>query len=130
MFGKSDAESDSLYVYTFLDSQTWGLFYGYNQVIIIITILISSYSLARNVQLDYQCHKFLKNIYLIFANICIAINGLKKHYKYKNDFKNIKSYEKVKNITIEMVMNVIDVKCDEMHALVDNIRQYFQNQVL
>ena len=125
----STTQTDSFEVYTFFDSQTWGFFYGYNQIIIILTILISSYFLAKEIKLYFQCYKFLKNIYSNLAYICIAINGLKKKYKYKDDISKIKSYNKVKNITIEMVIDVIDSKCDEIHQLVDCIKNYFKTRV-
>ena len=46
---------DSLDAYTFFDSETLGIFYGYNQILIIFTISISSYFLSKNVQLDVKC---------------------------------------------------------------------------
>ena len=100
--------------YTFFDSETWGVLYAYNQIVIILTIIISSYFLSKQIKLEYCCYKLLKDIYSPLGYICIAINALKKKHKYKNDISKLQSYNKVKNITIEMVINVIDVKCDEM----------------
>ena len=125
-----DSNSNSFGAYTFFDSETWGIFYGYNQIVIILTILISSYFLSKNVQLYFECYKFLKDIYNIFGYICISINGLKKKYKYKNNSKKLESYLKVKNITILMVLNTIDVKCDEIIQLVEKIRKYFKNKAI
>ena len=127
-FSSSD---DSLSAYTFFDSETWGVFYGYNQILIIFTIIISSYFLSQNVQLDIKCHKFLKDIHSNLSYILISINSLKKQYKYKNDINNnkkSKSYDKVKDITLSMVLDVIDLKCDEMIETIEIIRQYFKNK--
>ena len=116
-------------VYTFFDSETWGVFYGYNQILIILTILISSYFLSKDVQLYYKCYKFLNDIHKKLAYIIIAIHRLRKHYKYKHSIDKQTSFSTVKNIKMEMIINVIDAKCDEMIELVENIREYFKNQV-
>ena len=124
------SDDDNLSADTFFDSETWGIFYGYNQILIIFTILISSYFLSKDVQLDVECYKFLKDIQSNLSYVFISINVLTKKYKYKNDSKKIESYNKVKDITLSMVLNVIDVKCDDMIKIIENIRKYLRNKAI
>ena len=116
-------------VSTFFDSQTWAGLYAYNHVLIILTIVISSYFLAKKVQLQYSSYKFKNEIDKELGYVSIAIDGLKKHYKYKNDSNKTKSYAKVKNISVEMVFDTIDVKFDNMHEIVEKHRQELKYQV-
>ena len=128
--------NNNLNVNTFFDSSEWGVFYGYNQIIIVLTILISSYFLAKDIKLDYKCYQFLKDIYSKVGYIYIAIDGLQRKSKHKDNTNITTTHShsnhnvNVQNITFEMVMNLIDVKCDEMILLVENIRNYFKNKVI
>ena len=125
---------DSLDVYTFFDSKTWGVFYGYNQVIIILTIVISSYFLTKTIKLEYSSYKFKNDIHQKLEYVSIAIHGLNKKYKHgmynnKKD-RNSKSFNKIKNITPEMVLETIDLKFNEMQQLLENHKNQLKNNVI
>ena len=129
-----NTSGDSLDAYTFFDSKTWGIFYGYNHIIIIFTIIISSYFLAKQIKVEYSSYKFENDIHYKLGYISTAIRGLHKKYNhdnYKNrNRKHSKSYSKVKNITCEMVLDTIDIKFNEMHKLLDEHKQQLTNKVL
>ena len=115
--------------YTFFDSQTWAGFYAYNQILIILTIVIASYFLAKQLRLQYSSYKFENDIRKQLGYVSIAINGLKQKYQFQNDRSKAKLFKRVKDITYEMVMDTIDVKFDDMHELIDNHKQELKNQV-
>ena len=123
---------DGVDVYTFFDSTTWGVFYAYNQVLVILTIVVSSYFIAKEVKLEYTSYKFQNDIHTKLGHISIAIGGLHKKYKYQRNktSRNSQPYNKVKDLTPEMVIDTIDVKFNEMQQILENHKHQLKNQVL